>query len=78
LLRKGLARHVNVMGRGVIIIYRNASVHPDEEYSYKISDTVWEKGVWKAQGAWRGGAVSRKEAVELLAYYGDAKTVRIW
>jgi hypothetical protein len=67
----------NIHGRGMIFITKTED-EGEIMYSYIISDTHFEHGVWVDKGARRGGTVSKQNAVELLAYYGDYQTVKVY
>jgi len=69
------AKH-NIHGRGMISITKIDDPNEGIIYCYTISDTHKEHGIWIARGGQRGGVVSREKAVELLAYYGDYRTVK--
>jgi hypothetical protein len=70
----------NVMGRGQLCIasgeIEDAQGDMRRIISYRISDTHWDKGVWRAEGGSRGGEIDEKKALELLMAYGDSRSVR--
>jgi hypothetical protein len=68
----------NVYGPGLLVIQkRTLSEHPLEEvWSYSISDTHKEDGIWEPKGGQRGsGDITAEKAKTLILAYANLKTM---
>jgi hypothetical protein len=64
----------NVHGPGLLTISCEHDYDTGKKvYYYTISDTHWDKGVWRAVGGRRGDVISQNEAIKMLAAYGRSR-----